>query len=668
MPPDSERDPTFRAGTSPHLLHNLWRLRRYVRPYAGQLGWLLIVALAATGASIAVPLVIRQVVDGPIANRDPGGLFRLGALALVLGLAEAVLIFIRRWVQSSTALGIESTIRNDIYAHLQRLQVGFHDRWQSGQLLSRITTDLSVIRRFLSFGLLFLIVNTATYLAVVALLIHLYWPLGLLVAASAVPLFVVSRRFTRSYLAASRRMQDEQGDLATLVEESTQGLRTIKAFGRRPEMTDRFAVRARQLHDTATGKGRLLARTSAEFDLVPNLTLAAVLIAGAVAVAYDALTIGELVAFVTLQLMLIWPIESLGWIIANGQEAITAADRIHEVLDTAPTIVDRPGAVAAAPRRRSAADSGSNGSASAIRASPPGAPRRHPGGATGRDGRHRRRHRIGQDHPAVAGAPALRRHRRPDHLDGRDIRDVQLTGLRRVVGVAFEEPTLFSMSVWENLTLGRPDAAEDEVRAALAVAQADFVYDLPWGLATRVGEQGLSLSGGQRQRLALARAVLGRPGVLVLDDPLSALDVHTEALVEAALVRVLRNTTALLVVHRPSTVALADRVALLADGRIAAVGTHSELLAPCRTTGRSSAAAGESDDSDLSPLVTAEPAPQPRHVGRRPTDGADPLAGHRRPTRRRTRTSRRAGQRRALARLRSRSRACSARCSGRTAG
>ncbi|GAB3815934.1 hypothetical protein GCM10027605_64140 [Micromonospora zhanjiangensis] len=164
-------------------------------------------------------------------------------------------------------------------------------------------------------------------------------------------------------------------------------------------------------------------------------------------------------------------------------------------------------------------------------------------------------------------------------LDGRDLRDIELASLRRVVGVAFEEPTLFSMSVWENLTLGRPDATEEEVRAALAVAQAEFVYDLPWGLDTRVGEQGLSLSGGQRQRVALARAVLRRPRVLVLDDPLSALDVHTEALVEAALARVLRGTTALLVVHRPSTVALADRVALLADGRIAAVGTHSELLA-----------------------------------------------------------------------------------------
>ena len=164
-------------------------------------------------------------------------------------------------------------------------------------------------------------------------------------------------------------------------------------------------------------------------------------------------------------------------------------------------------------------------------------------------------------------------------LDGRDIRTLTLGSLRSAVGMAFEEPTLFSMSVRENLTLGRPDATDEEIGEALAVAQAGFVYDLPWGLATRVGEQGLSLSGGQRQRLALARAVLARPKVLVLDDPLSALDVHTEALVEEALARVLHGTTALVVVHRPSTVALADRVALLRDGEIVAVGTHSELLA-----------------------------------------------------------------------------------------
>jgi len=185
-------------------------------------------------------------------------------------------------------------------------------------------------------------------------------------------------------------------------------------------------------------------------------------------------------------------------------------------------------------------------------------------------------------------------------LDGRDIRDITLDSLRGVVGVAFEEATLFSMSVRENLTLGRPDATDEEVAEALAVAQAEFVYDLPWGLTTRVGEQGLSLSGGQRQRLALARAVIGKPRVLVLDDPLSALDVHTESLVEEALARVLAGTTAVLVVHRPSTVALADRVALLADGAIAAIGTHSELLATVPAYRHVLSAASESDDQLLS--------------------------------------------------------------------
>jgi ATP-binding cassette subfamily B protein len=598
VPEDPPPSPRIHPG--PHPLHSLWRLRHYVRPYGGQLVWLLIAAFAATGAGIGIPLVIQRVVDGPIAHQDRDGLLRLGGLALLLGLAEAVLIFIRRWVQSSLAVGMEATIRNDVYAHLQRLQVGFHDRWQSGQLLSRVTIDLSVIRRFLSFGLIFLIVNAATYLAVVILLIGLHPPLGLLVALSAVPLFAVSRRFTRAYLIASRRMQDEQGDVATLVEESAQGLRTIKAFGRRPQMALRFAGSTRQLHDTAIGKSRLLARTSALFDLVPNLTLAVVLVAGAVAAAHGALTIGELVAFVSLQLMLIWPIESLGWIIANAQEAITAADRVHEVMDTEPAIVDRPDAVLVGLAETEGAlgfegvDFGYPGAGGPVLRGVDLTVR--PGetlaivGATG-CGKTSLLSLVPRLYDVTAGRVTL---------DGRDIRDIRLASLRRMVGVAFEEPTLFSMSVWENLTLGRPEAGEDDVRAAIDVAQANFVYDLPWGLATRVGEQGLSLSGGQRQRLALARAVLGRPGVLVLDDPLSALDVHTEALVEEALSRVLRDTTALLVVHRPSTIALADRVALLADGRIAAVGTHSDLLATVPAyRAVLSAAAEDPDDAGL---------------------------------------------------------------------
>lgn len=565
--------------TGRHPLDSLWRLRHYLRPYAPEFAWLFLAGLAAVAAGIAVPLVAQRVVDGPVARQDPAGLFRLAGLALLFGLAEAVLIFIRRWVQSSSSLGIETAIRADIYAHLQRLPASFHDRWQSGQLLSRITTDLSAIRRFLSFGLLFLALNLATYTVVVALLIRLHPILGLVVAVSAIPLFLVARRFARAYHAASRRMQDQQGDLATLVEETAQGIRTAKAYGRGPELAARFAVSSRALHDTAVGKGRLLADTSARLDLVPNLTLGIVLVAGAGAAAAGTLTIGELVAFVSLQLLLIWPVQGLGWIIAGGQEAATAADRIREVLDTPPAILDAPDA-AAPPRTQLRGRLRFSGVSFRYPDAREPVLRDvdltiEPGetvalvGATG-SGKSTLLSLVPRLHDVTGGHITI---------DGYDVRHLQLATLRRLVGVAFEEPTLFSMSVWENVTLGRPDAGDEEVWAALTLAQATFAYDLPWGLATRVGEQGLSLSGGQRQRLALARTVLSRPALLLLDDPLSALDVHTEALVETALRRALPDTTTLVVVHRPATIALADRVALLEAGRITALGRHADLLA-----------------------------------------------------------------------------------------
>jgi ATP-binding cassette subfamily B protein len=498
---------------------------------------------------------------------------------MLLGLVEALLIFIRRWSQSRVALDMEYAMRNDLYAHLQRLPISFHDQWSSGQLLSRVTTDLGVIRRFLSFGLIFLVVNLATYAVVVVLLLRLFWPLGLVVGVSAVPLFLFSRRFTHHYLTTSRLQQDQQGDLATLVEESAQGIRVVKSFGRRRHMAGRFEEGAQRLRETGVRKARLLASTWAQFDAVPNVTLAVVLVGGAYAVATGRMTVGGLVAFVSLQLMLIWPIDALGWIIANGQEAMTAADRIYEVFDVQPSIVDGPDAVALAP-----ADVTGLLRFEGVGFRYPDAERPvlsgvdlevRPGetlavvGVTG-SGKTSLVSLVPRLYDVTEGRITL---------DGTDIRELKLDSLRRAVGFAFEEATLFSMSVRENLTLGRPDATDEEIEEAIAVAQADFVRDLPWGLETRVGEQGLSLSGGQRQRLALARAVLGKPRLLVLDDPLSALDVHTEALVEEALARVLRDTTAVIVVHRPSTVALADRVALLADGRIAAVGTHSELLA-----------------------------------------------------------------------------------------
>jgi ATP-binding cassette subfamily B protein len=569
--------------------------------------WMLVAAGGATAASIVIPLVVAGIVDGPVRHHKPGSLFLLGAFALLLGLVEAVLIFIRRWTQSTSALGMEATQRNDLYAHLQRLPVAFHDEWESGQLLSRATNDLSVIRRFMSFGLIFLIVNVCTYVTVITLLFHLFWPLAVVVIAGSIPLFYVSQDFTRKYFVAARRMQDQQGDLATIVEESTQGVRTIKAYGRRPQLAAQFASGARLIHDTAVGKALLNARTWARFDLVPNITLAIVLVGGAYAVASNRMTLGGLVAFVSLELMLIWPIDALGWIIANLQEAMSAADRIYEVLDTEAAIVDRPDATTIDP----ATVQGALRFDHVVFAFPdaPAPVLRgidldiRPGetvalvGVTG-SGKSALIGLVPRLYDVTAGRITI---------DGHDIRDLKLDNLRDLIGVAFEEPTLFSMSVRENLTLGRPEATDEEVAEAISIAQADFVYALPWSLDTRVGEQGLSLSGGQRQRLALARAVLGRPRLLILDDPLSALDVHTEALVEEALASVLRRSTALIVVHRPSTVALADRVALLHDGVITHTGTHSELLAT--VPAYRAVLSAEAETGPLPPTIREMPKP-----------------------------------------------------------
>jgi ATP-binding cassette subfamily B protein len=558
-------------------LHSLWRVRTYIRPYLGQMVLMCVTAFAAVGAGIVVPLVTRAVIDGPVRHGDRGRLLPLALLALGLGVTEAVLIFVRRWVQSYAALGIETSIRNDLYAHLQRLPVAFHDRWQSGQLLSRATTDLGVLRRFIGFGLVFLLVNVATFITVVALLISVYAPLGLLVAASAVPILWLSAAFEREYAEVSRRVQDQQGDLTTHIEEGATGIRVIKAFGRRRLVLAQFESGAERLYDSSMASVRLRAKFWSLLDLIPNLTLAAVLLFGALAVGRGQLTLGGLIAFMSLMLYLVWPVEALGWILATGQEASTAADRLYEVFDTVPTIVDRPGAVALVEPvgrlRFEGVSFAYPGSSSPVLRDvwldiAPGETVALVG-ATG-SGKTTLAALVPRLYDVTGGRITL---------DGVDVRDVTLASLRQVVATAFEDPILFSASVRENLLLGTPSATDDEIDAALALAQAEFVRDLPYGLDTRVGEQGLSLSGGQRQRLALARAVIGRPRVLVLDDPLSALDVHTEALVEEALGRVLRGTTGLVVVHRPSTLALADRVALLSDGTITAVGTHTELMA-----------------------------------------------------------------------------------------
>ncbi|GGP16302.1 ABC transporter ATP-binding protein/permease [Nonomuraea glycinis] len=569
MPPDT------RALRRPLLKNNsLWRLRPYLRPYVVRLVLIWLAAMVGIGASIALPLVGEQVVDGPVRDGDGGALLLLGSIALGLGVLEALLIFLRRWSQIKPVLGLETAIRDDVYAHLQRLPMSFHGDWQSGQMLSRITTDLSTIRRFTGFGMLFLVMNILQLIVVTALLLSKHWPLGLLVAASAVPIVMLSMRFEKRYIKISRQVQDEQGDLGTFVEESAIGIRTIKAFGRRRHVYESFDKAAVKVYDTSMDKVRLSARFFTFLEVIPNFTLALVLLVGALAVGQGQLTLGALFAFTTLVLQLVWPIASLGYILAMAQEAMTSADRVMEVMDMVPAITGGTGRIER-PRGHLRFEG--------VGFRFPGADRPvlhdvwlevRPGetvavvGATGA-GKTTLTALVPRLIDPTAGRVTI---------DGHDVRDLALPELRSVVATAFEEPTLFSMSVRENLTLGRQDTTEEELAGAIRTAQAMFVYDLPWGLDTRIGEQGLSLSGGQRQRLALARAVLSKPKILVLDDTLSALDVETEALVEKALREVLREATGIVVAHRASTVLLADRVALLADGAITHVGRHQDLL------------------------------------------------------------------------------------------
>jgi ATP-binding cassette subfamily B protein len=558
----------------------LWRTREYLRPYLWLLALMLAAAMGAAGAEIVIPLLVKGIIDGPIAHGDTRALIPLGLAAIGLGVTQSGLSLYRRWVQASAVTGMERSMRDSLYAHLQRLDVGFHDEWQSGQLLSRATTDLSAIRRFAGFGIVFFITNVVTFVAVIALLIRLSWWLGLLTGLVFLPVLAICTRFERRYRVLSRRAQDQQGDLATYVEEAAAGVRVLKALGRRDEAAAQHGSQAALVRITQMEKARLRGTFWSGLDLVPNAVIGLVLLLGALAVSHGELSLGGLVAFIALALQLVWPIEAMGYILAGGQEAATAAQRIYEIFDAEPAITDGGAAAGvpapARPRARLVFDH--------VTFRYPGAPvpvlhdvclELEPGetvAVVGPNGAGKTT--LLQLVPRLAevsGGRVL--------LDGADVRDLPLAVLRSRVGCAFEDPTLFSASVRENVSYGAAGADEQAILAALAAAQADFVADLPWGLDTRIGEQGMALSGGQRQRVALARAILARPEVLLLDDPPSALDVHTEARVTRALAEVLAASTALVVAHRPSTVMLADRVALLDGGVIVATGSHRDLLA-----------------------------------------------------------------------------------------
>ena len=558
----------------------LLRIFPYAKKALPRISLGIVAALAAHGFALAIPQVLRDLINDLESVRTLDALYFSVILVLIMGILEAVMVLLRRWLVLTPGTFVESGLRSTLYAKLQELPVSFHDRWPSGQLLSRATQDLSLIRRWLSFGVVLLVANAITIIVGLLILFTFHWLLGLIFFVISVPIWIQGYRFEAKYGTIARLSQDQAGDLATSVEESVHGIRVLKAFGRGDHAASKFAKEAKDLRSTELKKAGLIANIWVYLLLIPESAMALSMLVGIFLVADGSLTVGGLVAFFATATVLRWPTESIGFLLSMTLDAKTAVQRFFEVIDEPVGIEDpaNPKTIKDPKGRLEFRD---------VHFRYPDSQAKQPDlvngvnlvlepgesvaliGITG-CGKTTLTALTSRLYDVTSGVI---------EIDGVDIRNLTRFELRSHVAMAFEDATLFSASVRDNIMLGREQSSEEELIEAITIAQAQFVYDLPKGLETKIGEEGLSLSGGQRQRLALARAVAAKPAILVLDDPLSALDVATEALVEEALRNVLKNTTALIVAHRPSTVQLADKVALMQDGKVVAVGKHSDLLA-----------------------------------------------------------------------------------------
>lgn len=581
MPPSSSRSAVPRP---PSTVQVMARLLRWARPALPRTAAGAVGALLASLLALAVPQVLRELVNGPLLTSGTvTEVATAAALVLALGVAEAAFVWSRRMLVVGPATTVELQMRSELFRHLLDLPIAFHDRTSGGQLLARIMADLSAIRRWLAFGLVMMVVSAATILVGGVLMALTAGPLAVVYFAGAIPMVWLGFRFRADYAVVARRARDQAGDLAATVEESIHGIRVLKAFGRGQDALDGFVVQADQLRQTEIAKARTLSRVVVALTAIPEVVLALSLGLGIWLVAEGRLSVGALVAFFATAAVVNRPLEQLANLLAMTLDARAATDRVLDAMDTVPAIAD-PVAPVALP---AASPGGTRVEFRGVRLQYPGSAAPvldgldlvlEPGrttalvGSTG-SGKSSLLLLVPRLYDVTEGAVLL---------DGVDVRSLTRRDVRTAVATAFEDPVLFSASVRSNVLMGVAEdepSAEELLAMALRTARAEFAYHLPNGLDTVIGEEGMSLSGGQRQRLALARAVAARPRVLVLDDPLSALDVATEAAVTAELRRVLPGTTTLVVAHRPSTVALADQVAVLEDGRITGVGSHADLLA-----------------------------------------------------------------------------------------
>jgi ABC-type multidrug transport system fused ATPase/permease subunit len=552
------------------------RLLGFLRPYRVSLVVSIVLAVGSQAAQIALIAVTGRVVDRAIRPRDSHELWIFVWAIVGLGVLKAVLMVGRRLISGRQALGVEMDMRNGLYAHLVRLSFGFYDRHQTGQLMSRATVDLQSVRFFLGYGLIFFFQNVLTVLSVTAVLFFVEWRLAL-IALAVVPLLIaLAYRYSHVAHPTLRDVQQKLADVATVAQENIVGVHVVKAFAQEPAEEAKFDGRSEAVFQQTLRANRQRALYVPLISFVPLLAQAAVLLAGARMVAHHSLSVGGFVEFNLFLGMLVMPLRSLGMWIGQAQRASASGERIFQVMDEPEEVADRPRAIELPPGpghvrfegvsfeylaerpilREIDLDIAAGRTVALI-------------GHTG-SGKTTLTSLVPRFYDVTAGRVTV---------DGNDVRDVTLASLRRAIGVISQDPFLFSATVRENIAFGAGDLPEEAVEAVARAAQAhEFIERLPQGYETVIGERGITLSGGQRQRLAIARALAVDPRILILDDATASVDASTEALIRAGLRGAMVGRTTFIIAHRLSTIALADEIVVLDEGRIAARGTHDDLI------------------------------------------------------------------------------------------
>ncbi len=572
------------------------RLMGFLRPYRPQLWGSLAFAWAAMGMTVLIPWLIGRAVNA-IVDHDESALLPLALAIFAAAILRLGLTVVRRLVAGKVSLAVEFDLRQTFYAHLQRLELGFFDGQQTGQLMSRATVDLGAIRFFLGYGLIFITQNLLTIVLASAVMIAIEPWLALIALAPAPFIVYTASRYNRVSRPAQQEVQQRIAELTAEAEENVSGIRIVKAFAREEYQLHRFSRAVARVFDQSIYSTKLQAFFSPLIGLLPQIGIALVLLVGGRQVIAGNLSLGDFTAFYTYLAILAGPMRMLGVAMGMAQRAIASGNRLFEILDREPRIESPPGAPALPAgggrvELRDVSlryeDRGPAAAAPDIDHTLVG--KRSDAALIGIDLEVEGGRTVALVGPSGSGKTSLvaliARLYDPSSgtvlVDGVDVRDVDLASLRSEIAFVADDSFLFTASVAENIAYANTGATMEEIEAAARRAQADdFIRELPDGYETRVGERGLTLSGGQRQRVAIARALLADPRILILDDATSSVDATTEAAIKAGLREAMTGRTTFIIAHRLSTVSLADEIVVIDGGRIVDRGTHEELMEGC---------------------------------------------------------------------------------------